>query len=250
MQFIIFSLVILLSSGLNAQSTDSLLTEGIQFYSEKKWDDAEVSFKKALEQKPNDPNILSNLALVQMEKANEIQAYAFWRKALYYHPFYTPAVQGIEYLEKNGKVQTTEASRVASFMHNLFRSPPLYSYLVVWIFLFLCLHSLHRYLLAKKQAREEEDNPPAFPIKLCLYTVLFLLSVVFTTQQYLDRNMVRGLSTSTVQTYLSPSSESPALFTLSPGEQVDILNEKDTWLQIRSRQDQRAWIEKDKIFIF
>jgi hypothetical protein len=250
MQFIIFSLVILLSSGLYAQSTESLLSEGIQHFSDKNWAEAEASFKQALVQSPTDPNLLSNLALVHIERAEDAMAYALWRKALYYHPFFSPAQQGIDYLQKNGKIQSTESSRAANFLHNLYRSPPVYTYIILWIFIFLCLQSLHSYFMFKKRAADEEDSPPTFPVKLVIYLALLGLALTFATQQFLDRKTTRGLSLGSATTKLGPSEDSPTLFTISTGDQVDILNTKDSWLQIRNGENQRAWIEKDKIFIF
>ncbi len=250
MQFIMFSLMILLSSSLCAQDTETLLSQGILQFSQKNWQEAENSFQLALNNNPMDPNILSNLALVQVEKNEPVLAYAFWRKALYYHPFFTPAQQGIDYLLKKGTLQISENSKFANFFHNLYRSPTLYSYLVLWIFLFLCLKSMHSFLLKRKSSQEEEGNPYGPPVSLILYSILFLASLAFTIGQARDKLMSRGISLSAGITKLGPSEESPNLFTLGQGEPIDILSEKDSWVQIENQQEQRAWIEKDKIFVF
>ncbi|MCB0347680.1 MAG: tetratricopeptide repeat protein [Bdellovibrionales bacterium] len=242
--------MILLSSSLYAQDPETLLSQGILQFSQKDWDGAENNFQKALELAPSDPNILSNLALVQIEKGNDMLAYAFWRKALYYHPFFTSAQQGLEYLKKKGKIQAPDYSTFATVFHNLYRSPSLYSYLVLWIFLFLCLKSAHSYLLSKKLANEEESPAPALPLRLIFYGVFLIVSVCFTVSQALDKNATRGLSLEPSITKLGPSAESPNLFTLNPGDSIEILSEKDSWVQVENQQEQRAWIEKDKIFVF
>lgn len=65
---------------------------GLQFFSRKKYNQAKVEYLKALELKPNTPDIHKNLGLIYFNSKNYKRAEKAYRKALQLNPGYTPAL--------------------------------------------------------------------------------------------------------------------------------------------------------------
>lgn len=222
-------------------SSNTLFSQGLKSFKSKNFTSSKENFEQLLKEHPDDPTLLFNIGLVAFEEKRLGEATAYWRKALYLKPGFSPAIQGLEQVE-----QLLSQDRDVSLLEDVYRRVPItisftLCFLSFAILVFLTAHSSIR----SKQGR------PALLWQLALMSTLFILSASFAFIHY-QRVFISTKATvleESTNVYASPSKEAPSLLTFSEGVEVNVIRKEKNWTQVRKSSTEVGWVTNDKIFI-
>jgi tetratricopeptide (TPR) repeat protein len=239
---LLVSLTFWVSSAFPDASTDTVFTQALESFKQSDLAKSRESFLQLLQKSPNDPVLLYNLGLVEFSDQHPGRAMAYWRKALFLQPGFSPAVAGVSQLEKQKKSSLVPAQwwqkgpRYVSL-------PWLMGALLVFISLSV-VFSVRR----KRALKIKIPEPPLWPLPVCL-TASALLSVFIALHISLTHWQTLATVMDPVAIHSSPSVESPALFDFKEGDEVVVHRQNGDWLQIQRGSTAIGWVQKNAIFI-
>jgi tetratricopeptide (TPR) repeat protein len=245
--------IILLSSKLawSESNISQQVEQGLQAYNQKEFDKAQNLFEEALKQDPENQAVLSNLALVQVQKQNYIMAYALWRKAQTLGDTSGAAKEGITYLQKKNLIKTPPSSD--SFWEDLaisLQSLSSYTLYLLSLLLFvLTFRSLLKYLGKRRESLVEEKKMPSAPILTGIFALLFIacLSCTLSKVYWAQKHFAIIIADTSARLY--PKEDGPELYTVLNGEEVEVFSRDKDWIQIESKGKNKAWILEQKAFL-
>ena len=237
------------------ETTENLLFSAIKKYQEKDYKTATTGFEELLRRNPKDSGALFNLGLVHYQEGSIGKSLGYFRKAKSLGldiAQYDSAIKFI--LESNKGIKLAPSTTLQSLFDKIDQYCPT---ILIWIFLAMVVghfgfHYLN-YLKAKKEAIEMEQPIPGLKLHILgsFVCALFLLALAILQVQF--QSQVWGTITSKkVVAYSAPSTDAPQLFEVSEGTELQILNKKNTWLQISmpsSQNENSGWIEAEHLFI-
>lgn len=230
----------------------SVFSLGLSYYESKDFDRAIVEFDKALQQKPNNPSILTNLALAHFQKNEKGQAIAYFRRALWVDPDFGPAANGLNFLlsqlevkEIPHRIESYESFR-RSFLAPV--SPWLYPLLGSFLF-FFGGWLIIRYLSARKKALAEELSLPPFPTVGSFFLFFFLISTSFALLKFYDLKQTRGtIIVSQAKVLAAPDEKASSLYEIPEGLEVIVQRSQNDWLQITYPGGMTGWVPARSVY--
>lgn len=246
----------LFACGLNATEAtpdfEQSFQTGVAKYQEKKYDEARLSFEKALQQNPQSVQTLVNLALAQFQLGKKGEAVALLRKAHNLDPdFSTPQaalkfiVPQLDVKEIPHEIQLWETIRsrfIVPFSMTAFLALTALAFFSTgWLFTV--------YFGKRRKALKEDLSLPAFPTIPTVIAVIFVGVLTLTILKAWDYQVPRGTVILEKVTVLSaPIEKSPALFDLYSGLEVVLNNTEGDWVQVTYPGALTGWIPKNSVF--
>jgi tetratricopeptide (TPR) repeat protein len=223
-----------------ATSKSGLFTEGLEFFKKGDFTQSRERFSQLLKENPQDPLLLFNLGLVEFNDKHPGRALAYWRKALYLSPGFSPALSGMAQLKK-----TKSFPEDNPLLWLYWRVP--FVFLLGAVFLFFTLSGF----LWIRFAAKSKLGKPAAPWSFALSVVAFLIFTGFAIHDYqlLFMETKATIMEVTVPAYSSPSSEAPSLFEFREGDEVVVRRSQDDWLQVQKSATHVGWIKKNQLLI-
>lgn len=245
--------IILLSSNFSwsENNISQQVEAGLQAYNQKDYEKAQSLFEGALQQDPKNEAILSNLALVQVQKQNYVMAYALWRKALVLGDSNGSAKEGISYLQKKNlvKISSVADSLWEDVAVSLQPLSPYALYALTLLLFVLFFRSLLNYLGKRRLAIVEEKKMPGAPLMTWIFALLFFSSLACVlTQAYWSQKHFAIVSADTAAR-LYPKEDGPELYTVLTGDEIEVFSRDNDWIQIQSKGKNKAWILEQKAFL-
>ncbi len=240
---IFLALTFWISPAFPDSESSAVFTQALQSFKQGELAKSRDSFLQLLTAHPDDPVLLYNLGLTEMTDQHPGRALAYWRKALYLDPGFSPAVAGLTQLAQLKKFDFTP-----SLTEQIHWRISLTSFLVaLWLTCLFCGFWLIRWA----RGRREENNPiPLWPVFVSgLFSVVFLF---FATQRmWRDHYQLTGtILASSAPVYASPSVDAPALFDFKEGDEVRVHHSKEGWLQVQRGDTAAGWVKKDEVLVY
>ena len=227
--------LLLLFFSFSAWCSSPEFDQGVEALSQKNYTKAITSFQEALKQEPENLTAWHNLALSHLSQKEDIQAYAYWRKALVLDPGFRPAKDALQYLMKAGKI-----SQIPN--PTIFARIGLSQLLSV---LFLVTFATAILLIRFLKTRQQGQNPPLsiLTMAIILWITLGCVTALKTFSQFTVKSIVLANS---VAAQSAPVENGSQLFNLKGGEEADILKREGDWLQI-SYGSLVGWVPKQSL---
>lgn len=247
---IFLALTFWISPTFSDSETASVFTQALQSFKQGELAKSRDSFLQLLSTHPDDPVLLYNLGLTEMTDQHPGRALAYWRKALYLDPGFSPAVAGLTQLAQLKKFDFTP-----SLSEQIHWRLSLTTFLAaLWL---TCLFSglwLLRWARSRKELSEENSrSTSAVPLWPVFISGLFSLVFLFLASQrfWRDHYQVTGtVLASSAPVYASPSVDSPALFDFKEGDEVRVHRSKEGWLQVQRGDTAAGWVKKDEVLVY
>ena len=214
--------------------TTDVFTQALQNFKQGELAKSRDSFLQLLTSHPEDPVLLYNLGLTELNDQHPGRALAYWRKALYLDPGFSPAVAGLSRLAQLKKFDFTPT--LTEQIH--WRLSLTFFLVALWI---TCLFS-GLWLIHK-------STPlwPAIVSGFFAFIFLFFASQRFLRDHYHQTGTI--LATSAL-VYASPSEEAPALFDFKEGDEVRVHRNKEGWLQVQRGATAAGWVKKEQVLVY
>lgn len=201
------------------------------------------TFLQLIQDSPDDPVLLYNLGLVELTDQHPGRALAYWRKALYLRPGFSPALEGLRRIEGQ-KGTGVPALTLWQKFPRLISLPALLA--ITLASLSLCLFFGIRWRRAQK-----------FQLATVSITSVIgfgLLTLVMSLLSWFHFSQTQQFTLATVMlpaaaVHSSPSENSPALFDFREGDEVRVRRTDGEWLQVQKGATAIGWIKKEQIFV-
>lgn len=239
---ILLALTFSFSSAFPDSDLDTVFTQGLESFKRSDLAQSRGAFLQLINDYPNDPSVLYNLGLVEFKDQHPGRALAYWRKALYLSPGYSPALQGLSHL-KQQKYQPVLQIPFSTEVY--WRIPLLYLFLSALLSLSAFAFFMIRWMSKKKLGVPPSLIAPAFLGFLGLIT---LAAALHDFQTFQLRSSGTIMETS-APVHSSPSNESPALFEFKEGDEVTVRREAGEWLQVQKSATSIGWLKKNQLFL-
>jgi hypothetical protein len=239
---LLVSLTFWLSSAIPDSNNTPVFTQALESFKQSDFAKSREGFLQLLQQFPNDPVLLYNAGLVEMSDQHPGRAAAYWRKALFIKPGFSPAIVGINQLEsqKNPAVIPLpwwqKGSRYVSLSFLL-------STLLVSI-------ALSVFFGVRKLRAIKLELPPRSTAPLLFFSAfsVFLVGVIAVHVTAVHWHTSATVMAA-VSIHSSPNTASPALFDFKEGDEVIIHRRNGEWLQVQRGSTALGWVQKDAVFI-
>jgi len=226
---------------------------GINYYESKDFDKAIVEFNKALQQKPTNPSILTNLGLAYFQKNQKGQALARFRKALWLDPDFSPAETALQFAlgqlevkEIPHRIQNYESFR-KTFLEPV--SGWVYSILGTFLFAFGGW-ILIRYFAARKKSLDEDLPFPPFPTVGLIFLIAFVAVTTLSILKAVDQKTTRGtIVIQQTKVLAAPDEKSSSLYEIPEGLEVIIQRTQNDWLQVTYPGGMTGWVPAQNVFV-
>ncbi len=232
-------------------SFEQIFEAGVKSFQGKDFAKATDYFSQALTLRPDDPSVLTNLALSHYELDQKIPAYVYFKKALHVAPDNLQAQQGFEFLQS--QVQVRDIPHQIEFYEKA-RSllvTPISGHVpfaLSWVLFIAVGYRGIRYLSRRRQAYLSGEDKPSFGLLNFALAFFFIASLSWSLFHSYDRSLQRGLvKDDTVVIRSAPSMGGPALLELNGGLEVRILRKQDGWIQVQYPGSYSGWLQKDSI---
>lgn len=232
-------------------SFDEAFKAGVALYQEKKYQEASNSFKKALEFKPKSVNTLTNLALSQFQIGEKGWAIALLRKSLTIEPSLLASQQALKFILP--QLDVKDLPHDISFWDQLRTQVLIYGsvnwYFALTALLFFATGWLWiRFSGEKRRAAKEERASPQVSWILVLITLLFPVFIFLTAAKFYDHLRPRGtIVLAKISAKTAPAEQSPALFDLFAGLEVNLEATEADWVQVTYPGAMTGWIPKSAV---
>jgi uncharacterized membrane protein YhaH (DUF805 family) len=225
------------------KSSVPVFTQALETFKSANLPESRARFSELLTQHPNDPVLLYNLGLVEFTDKHPGKALAYWRKALYLQPGFSPALSGIRQVHR---VIPGFKSMDISIARELYWRIPLWFFFGSAFIFFLVAGVLWVMFAARR--KKDVSSSSAIPM---LASLLFLIFISFALHAYFTYYLVPSgtILETPVAVRSSPSEESPSLLEFNEGDEVSILREQDPWVQVQKSATAVGWIPKAKILV-
>jgi len=229
--------------GFPDSSSNSAFTGALESFKQHDLTKSRDQFLALIKESPNDPTLLYNLGLVEYTDQHPGRALAYWRKALYIHPGFSPALAGMRKLEA-AKLPSLDS---ISWGERLSFYIPL-----SWL---LCLFTacliVSAFLFVRwRRARKFHLEAPSLALPLSLLAVgtcsAFLAGLYFQKTELQDLATIMVPSSAV---HSSPSDSSPALFDFREGDSVLIRRAHGPWYQVQKGATSIGWLQKQDVFV-
>ncbi len=240
---LLLSLTFWVSSAFPDSGAGSVFTQALESFKQNDLAKSRETFLQLIQDSPDDPVLLYNLGLVELTDQHPGRALAYWRKALYLRPGFSPALEGLRRIEgqkASGMAAPTWWQKFPRFVS----LPTLLAFTLVA--LSLCLFFAIRWRRAQKfQLLATSIAPP-----LTFGLLFILLSLI----SWLHYSQTRQFVFATVMlpsaaVHSSPAEESPALFDFREGDEVRVRRTDGEWLQVQKGATAIGWIKKEQVFV-
>ena len=243
---IFIALTFWISSAFPDSQSATVFNQALQSFKQSEPAKSRDSFLQLLSSHPDDPVLLYNLGLTEMTDQHPGRALAYWRKALYLDPGFSPAIAGLTQLAQLKKFDFSPS--LTEQIHWRFS---LTVYLVgLWL---TCLFS-GLWLIRWARSRRTEDRSSApVPLWPVLMSALMGSVFLFCASQRIWRDHYQhfgAIIASSAPAYASPSTESPALFDFKEGDEVRVYRSKEGWLQVQRSATAAGWVKKDEVLVY
>ena len=187
----------------------------------------EAFLKQWLEKKPKDVHALFNLALLKLEKKENLLSLGILRRALYLDPGFK---ETYEILRENSSLSVLD-----SLKQFVFKILP-YSYLI-YIHLVLFFLSFFLFLFQRIGF--------VFYTSVCFFALfsIFVVDKIGSKIRPQATVIVQNLKVNSL-----PQANFASLFELKAGQRVRLLKQKENWIQIKTNKGEIGWVEKKDIF--
>lgn len=223
----------------------------IKSYQSGDFNTAKELLSDSLSQDPKNALTLYNLGLTEYKLGSPGQALGYWRRAQFLSPDFPSVKSAILFAETQLQLPQRLAGPVKKASHFLYYSPwsPFF-YFVALVLLLLGTRTLVLFLKKRRQAREQDQALPHFPLSplfLILLATLILYPMalgLLESQQETATIIQKNLETKS-----GPDTENASLFTLNEGELVRVLDQVQGWIKIQDSQGRLGWVHADQIFL-
>jgi tetratricopeptide (TPR) repeat protein len=218
-------------------------TQALETFKAKDLNESRKQFSELLTQHPNDPVLLYNLGLVEYTDKHPGKALAYWRKALYLQPGFSPALSGIRQVHR---VIPNFKSNEASIAKELYWRVPLWFFFGSTFIFFVFAGALWILHIARRK-----KDAPSSSLGPVLASTFFLIFISLTLHAYISyyEPLQGTILDSPVAVRSAPSEESPSLLEFNEGDEVVILRTQDNWLQVQKSATAAGWIPKEKALV-
>jgi tetratricopeptide (TPR) repeat protein len=201
------------------------------------------SFLQLLKESPNDPVLLYNLGLVEMTEKRPGKALAYWRKALYLRPGYSPALEGVKKIEKLKIPGLLNSSWLAKMPWYLSLSSLLALTLFSWTL---------TTIFAIRWRKAQKWNLPQRA--LIPFSVCFVVAATTTYLSWSHFSSTHKWSSATIivdsaSVHSSPSADAPSLFDFKEGDSVRLHRANGDWVQVQKSATALGWVKKEQILV-
>ena len=239
---LLVSLTFWVSSAFPDASTDTVFTQALESFKQTDLTKSRESFLQLLQKSPNDPVLLYNLGLVESSDQHPGRAMAYWRKAVFLQPGFSPALDGIRQLEK----QKNPSIVPAQWWQKGPRYVSLF-WLLVILLIFIALSVVFG-VRRKRAIKLKIPEPPLWPVPVCITTSALLAGFIALHISLLHWHTM-AIVMEPVAIHSSPNVDSPALFDFKEGDEVVVHRQNGDWLQIQRGSTAIGWVQKNAIFI-
>lgn len=226
---------------------------GVSLLQEKNASEAVAAFKEALESRPDDPTILTNLGIASFVAGQKGWAMAFLRQALSQgsnHPETRRAFQFV-----SSQLEVKELPHEVE-LWEVFREKVLLgislTHLLATFALILLLAGLVfiRFLARRQRALKDEGPLPGFGAMHGATVLVLLISLALLWAKWADETQVRAtVVADKVPVLTAPSAEAPPLFDLFAGLEVIVQREQNGWYQVQYPGGSVGWIARENVHI-
>lgn len=232
-------------------SFEQAFNEGVKNFQAKEYAKAAELFSEALVLQPENPTVLTNLALTQYELGHKIEAYVYFKKATIIDPKHLPAHQGLEFVSSQVQVRDIPHQiELYERARNILIEPiPIHiPYFLTWLLILAVGYRWIRHRLNKRKAYFSGDDRPAFGALNWSLSLLLILSASWTIFYNYDATIERGLiKAEAVSLRSAPSIGSPAILELYGGLEVKILRRQEGWIQVQYPGSYSGWLQKESL---
>jgi tetratricopeptide (TPR) repeat protein len=235
------------------QTFEEFFQSGIEFYNKENYSEASTAFTKALELNPNNPAVITNLALSEFKQGNKFYSIALLRKAHYLDPDFSTPKAGLDFITPQLEIKDIphEIEYWETFRKKILVPVHISAFVILGAILFFASGwLLIRYFAQKRKSLAEEKPFPPFPVIGAALGVLFIaflsLSILKIYDQFIDRATVIQEKVSVLA---APDEKAVALFELYGGLEVVVKDKKDNWVQITYPGALSGWVKSDAVYV-
>ena len=236
---------------LTCQAFANSFENGVQFYQQKKFQEAQQEFKKAFNENPNNAAVLTDWALAEFQLGQKGWALALLRRAINLNPNFSTSKAAYDFIlpqldvkEIPHEIQFSEVvqSKLRTFsLQNFLLVTALFLATAGWLWL--------RYIGRKKTALTSERPSPPFPTVAVILTLGLIFFTAISALKFQEQISARGTIVVEKQAaYSLPDEKSVALFDLFQGLEVLIQRNESDWVQVTYPGGLTGWIPKSAIF--
>lgn len=235
-----------------AHGSESNFQEGIAAYQKGEFKQARASFTEALQNDPDNPTLLFNLAITAQSEGQIGLALALWRKALAIQPSFPDAKNAIAWAEN--QLEHKEIPHNVTFWQSLRKNflvdHTLNEFLALTaVLLAVTGWLLLRYLGLRREALLQEKPYPPFPTVTVICGLLFFASLILTTAKAYDLSALRGtIIAKKVEARSAANESATPLFDLYEGLEVVVRQTAGDWVQVTYQSTSTGWIPRSSIF--
>ncbi len=252
-----------LTVGAQAESFDELFKAGVRFFQEEKFEEAKITFQKAVQIEKNNVSALINLAFSEYKLGHRGVALGYLRRAQYWQPNSTEAIQLYEkiYSEMPVKQIPHRHSFYEGIQSAVLSKISLQSLLLVIFLMFMggglgLIQFFYRKRSFQKAVETLEEGSsmnlqaPTFSwITGVMFLGFVLISVLGALKVY-DLETPKGtVIEEKVSVKTAPSEEESEVMMLFEGLEVEVLSRKAGWLQVYYPGSYAGWVPEKSLLI-
>lgn len=231
----------------------SLFEQGTQAYLKSDYSTAKDLLSKALELDPSNPQILTNLGMVEFRLQNIPLTIGLLRKALTLSPDLDTAQRALKYVTSQHPIREIahQKSVYESLREKLLNPMSLTNFLALSLLTFFAAGWLLILWLGKrKQAEQNEGAPPPFPWVPSLIATGFVLFTLLALAKYVDSLQIRGtIIEPQVTLQMAPGENQAPITEIYGGSEVIIRKTQDEWVQITYPGAFTGWVKTSSLLM-
>lgn len=210
-------------------------------------------FKTLLQEKTNDPTLLTNAGIAASKSGLPGLAISFLRDSLQLNSDAIQTHQAIEFVETQLPVK--EIPHNVEFWEiyraNVLNSLPLIPLLCLGAILTLLVGLLLlRWIADRKKAFQDDESLPRLKAIHFIAVSMFAIVMVLGLSKFVDvRQMRATVVPEKISTKSAADSEAPPLFELYAGLEVLVIREQGAWVQVRFPGGPTGWLERSAVRI-
>ncbi len=239
---LLVSLTFWVSSAFPDAPADTVFTQALESFKQSDFAKSRESFLQLLQKNPNDPVLLYNLGLVDFSDQHPGRAMAYWRKALFLRPGFSPALTAIHQLEK----QKNSPFAAPSWWQKGPRYVSL-PWLLGALLIFISLSVI--FMVRRRRAIKLQAPVKSLGPILAGFAASALLIIAICIHVSLVHWQTLATVLQPVSVHSSPSNDSPSLFDFKEGDEVVIHRKNGDWLQIQRGSTAIGWVPRSALFV-
>jgi len=224
---------------------------GVEFFQKSQFDEAKNEFQNCLTAPQYRASALYNLGNVAFRQQKLGLTLAYYRRFLAHFPFNKEARHNLQVAWNVLKIKSIPGP-VSTYetLRNQFLS--LFSADValgaVLITLLLCGRTALKYARRRAEARNQEDEHPAIPGSLFVFSALLVVTLIICSLKIYDSTVARAtVIASKVDVKSGPGEANPTLFEVPEGLELLILDSHDGWFQVMYPGGLTGWVPETSV---